>query len=634
MNNLATRFINGMTKEQKADLYRILAGAAFFILGEVFSHTVPFFMGYGALFFFIPGWLTVGAEVLWDALKNIRRGQVFDENFLMCIASIGAFFTGDYGEAMAVMLFFQVGELFEHLAVAKSRRSIGELMDLCPDVAHLKTENGLVDADPAEIEPGAVIAVRPGERVPLDGVVLRGVSALDTSAITGEPVPRPVSPGSEALSGCINKEGLLEITVSRPYSDSTVARIMDLVENAAAKKARSEAFITRFARVYTPAVVIGAALLAFLPPLILRQPFGPWVHQALMFLVVSCPCALVISVPLSFFGGIGGASRKGILAKGSISLETLAKAGVAVLDKTGTLTKGQFAVSKVLPAAGVRPEELLQKAALCEYYSAHPISASLQDACTLPLDPGRIGGYQELAGQGISAAVDGKQLLCGNAKLMAAHQIPVPEVRERGTVVCLAEEGVYLGCILIRDELKPTAKAAVRDLAALGLKTVMLTGDSEASAAPVAEELGIHQLHAGLLPQDKAALCEQIMADAHQKGKTVLFCGDGINDAPVLMLSDVGAAMGGVGSDAAIEAADLVLMDDNPEKLAAAVRIARKTVRIVWQNIVFALTVKLGILLLTAVGLTTSMWYAVFADVGVAVIAILNAMRAAGARDA
>ena len=630
MDKLA-RFYREMTDEQKGDLRRILIGGVIFILGEILSHTVPFFMGYGGLILFIPGWGVLGAEVLWSALKNIRHGQVFDENFLMCIASIGAFFTGDYGEAVAVMLFFQVGELFEHLAVARSRRSIGELMDLCPDIAHLKTEAGLVDTDPAEIQPGAVIAVRPGERIPLDGVVLSGVSALDTSAITGEPVPRPVSAGSEALSGCINKEGLLEITVSRPYEESTVSRIMDLVENAAAKKAKSEAFITRFARVYTPAVVIGAALLAFLPPLILREPFGPWVHQALMFLVVSCPCALVISVPLSFFGGIGGASRKGILAKGSISLENLAKVGVAVLDKTGTLTRGEFAVSEVSPV-GVPAGELLQKAALCEYYSSHPISASLRDACALPLDPGRIGDYQEVAGQGVLAAVDGKALLCGNEKLLASHGISVPPVGERGTVVHLAEEGVYRGYILIRDEIKPTSKAAVQGLASLGLRTVMLTGDAPAAAAPVAEELGIHKVYAGLLPQDKAALCEKIMGEAAGAGKKVLFCGDGINDAPVLMLSDVGAAMGGVGSDAAIEAADLVLMDDNPYKLVTAVRIARKTVRIVWQNIVFALAIKIGILLLTALGITTSMWYAVFADVGVAILAILNAMRAANVK--
>ena len=628
MDKLA-RFYREMTDEQKQDLRRIIIGGILFILGEVFSHTIPFFMGYGALILFIPGWLVLGAEVLWSALKNIRHGQVFDENFLMCIASIGAFFTGDYGEAVAVMLFFQVGELFEHLAVARSRRSIGELMDLCPDVAHLKTDSGLSDTAPSEIQPGSVIVVRPGERIPLDGVVLNGSSTLDTSAITGEPVPRPVGPGSEALSGCINQEGLLEITVSRPYEESTVSRIMDLVENAAAKKAKSEAFITRFARVYTPAVVIGAALLAFLPPLILRQPFGGWVHQALMFLVVSCPCALVISVPLSFFGGIGGASRKGILAKGSISLENLSKIGVAVLDKTGTLTRGKFAVSEVVPQ-GIPADELLQKAALCEYYSSHPISASLREGCTLPLDPSRIGDYQETAGHGVTATVDGKTLLCGNEKLLAAAGIAVPAVHQRGTVVYLAEDGVYKGHILIRDEIKPTSKAAVRDLSALGIQTVMLTGDSESSAQPVAEELSIHKVYAGLLPQDKASICEKIMGEASSQGKKVLFAGDGINDAPVLMLADVGAAMGGVGSDAAIEAADLVLMDDNPYKLVTAVKIARKTVQIVWQNIIFALVIKIGILLLTALGITTSMWYAVFADVGVAILAILNAMRCAG----
>ena len=448
---------------------------------------------------------------------------------------------------------------------------------------------------------------------------------LDTSALTGEPVPRSAVPGREVLSGSINQSGVLDIRVMRPYEESTVARIMELVENAASKKAKTEAFITRFARVYTPAVVIAAVLLAFLPPLILHEPFGGWIHRALMFLVVSCPCALVISVPLSFFGGIGGASRRGILAKGSNSLETLSKVATVIMDKTGTLTKGTFSVTEVHPE-GLTEEELLEKAALCEYYSGHPISQSLRAACKAELDAARISDYQETAGHGVTALVDGRKILCGNARLMEQHGIQTPEVTHPGTVVHLSEDGAYCGYILISDELKPTSKETVQTLNRMGIRTVMLTGDSPASAKPVADTLGITRLHAGLLPQDKVDLCEKIMKENEPSGKKTLFVGDGINDAPVLMLADIGAAMGGVGSDAAIEAADLVLMDDNPRKLVTAIRIARKTVAIVYENIVFALVVKLAILVLSALGIT-GMWLAVFADVGVAMLAILNAMR-------
>lgn len=625
------RLYGEMTRSQKKDLHRILIGAAIFILGEVLSHLVPFFSGYGGLIVFLPAWLVLGLGVLKEAAINIKNGQVFDENFLMCIASIGAFFTGDYPEAVAVMLFYQVGELFEHCAVDRSRRSITELMNLAPDVAYVRRDGQLVEEDPAAIEPGSIIVVRPGERVPLDGIVTEGSSMLDTSALTGEPVPQPVSAGSEVLSGSINQSGVLEVRVSKPYEESTVARIMELVENAASKKAKTEAFITRFARVYTPAVVICAALLAFIPPLILHQPFGGWIHRALCFLVVSCPCALVISVPLSFFGGIGGASKQGILAKGSNSLEMLASVGVAIMDKTGTLTKGTFAVTEVHPVEITR-EELLLKAALCEYYSGHPISQSLRGACKEALDPGRIADYQETAGHGVTALVDGKQVLCGNARLMEQHGISVPEQTSPGTVVHLSEDGVYRGYILIADEIKPTSKETVQALNQMGIQTVMLTGDSLSSAKPVADFLGISQLHAGLLPQDKVSLCEKIMEESNASGKKVLFVGDGINDAPVLMLADVGAAMGGVGSDAAIEAAELVLMDDNPKKLVTAIQIARKTVRIVRENIVFALAVKLVVLALSALDIT-GMWLAVFADVGVAVLAILNAMRCQAVAD-
>ncbi len=625
------RIYREMTRSQKKDLHRILLGAGIFVLGIILSHLVPFFDGYGGLIIFLPAWLVLGFGVLKEAVINIKNGQVFDENFLMSIASIGAFFTGDYAEAVAVMLFYQVGELFEHCAVDRSRRSITELMNLAPDVAYIRRDGELVEEDPADIEPGSIIVVRPGERVPLDGVVVEGSSMLDTSALTGEPVPQPVRPGSEVISGCINQSGVLDIRVSKPFEESTVSRIMELVENAASKKARTEAFITRFARVYTPAVVLGAVLLAVIPPLVLHQPFGGWIHRALMFLVVSCPCALVISVPLSFFGGIGGASKRGVLAKGSNSLETLSKVGTVIMDKTGTLTKGTFAVTDVQPV-GITREELILKAALCEYYSGHPISQSLRAACGETLDPERIADYHETAGHGVTALVDGKQVLCGNARLMEQCGITVPEKAVPGTVVHLAEDGIYRGYILISDEIKPTSKETVQTLNRMGIRTVMLTGDSLSSAKPVADSLGIAQLHAGLLPQDKVSLCEKVMKEGADSGKKTLFVGDGINDAPVLMLADVGAAMGGVGSDAAIEAADLVLMDDNPKKLVTAIKIARKTVRIVYENIVFALAVKLAILALSALGIT-GMWLAVFADVGVAMLAILNAMRCGRIKD-
>ena len=609
-----------MTRKQKKSLLRIVIGGVLMLAALL----APL-EGYWRLLLFVPAYLVAGGDVVWNALRGIFRGQLLDENFLMTVASVGAFFVSDYAEGVAVMLFFQVGELFQNIAVHRSRRSIAALMDIRPDSANVLRDGSFVTVSPEEVETGEVIQVRAGERIPLDGEVISGTAMLDTSALTGESVPRSVSPGSPVLSGSVNQNGLLEIRVSCPASQSTVTRILELVENASSRKARVESFITRFARVYTPAVVAAAVLLALLPPLILQQPFSKWIHQALTFLVISCPCALVISVPLSFFGGIGGASRKGILFKGSNALETVAFAGVVVFDKTGTLTEGVFEVTGLYPQGELEKDELLRLCAMAESVSEHPIALSVRRA--FGQETAAPDSFEERAGQGILAQVEGKTLACGNEKLMAALGLSPMTPSQPGTVVHLAVDGVYQGCLVISDRVRPDAKEAIIRLRRLGVRQmVMLTGDIAAAAQPVAQQLGLDRYWAGLLPGDKVEQVEKLLAEKRQ-GEKLLFVGDGINDAPVLALADAGVAMGGLGSDAAIEAADVVLMDDQPGKLADAVKIARKTMAIARENIIFALGVKGLILLLGLFGMA-SMWAAVFADVGVAVIAILNAMRA------
>ncbi|WOC32540.1 MULTISPECIES: heavy metal translocating P-type ATPase [Caproicibacterium] len=610
-----------MTAKQKRMLLRILISAALLLACALLP-----VRGTPRLLLFLAPYFLVGYDVLWKAVRNIAHGQVFDENFLMCVATIGALAVGEYPEAVAVMLFYQVGELFQSYAVGRSRKSISALMDIRPDSANLEQADGTVAVvDPEEVPVGSVIVVKPGEKIPLDGTVLEGSSLVDTSALTGESVPRQLAPGGEAMSGCINQSGVLRITVTKEFGASTVSKILDLVENASSKKARAENFITKFARYYTPIVVFAAVALAALPTLLFRQPFEDWLMRALNFLVVSCPCALVISVPLSFFGGIGGASRSGILIKGGNYMETLADAEVAVFDKTGTLTKGTFRVTQTVPQEGVAPETLLEIAALAESGSNHPISQSLRAAWGQQVPPDRVGEIQEIAGRGVQAQVDSRTVLAGNAKLMQQASVTFQDVSLPGTVVHVAADGKYLGYLLISDEVKPNAKEAIAKLKAAGIRrTVMLTGDNRTVAQAVAEQLGVDEVHAELLPGDKVGEVEKLMG---QKSGSLVFMGDGINDAPVLARADVGVAMGALGSDAAIEAADIVLMDDDPAKLAAAVRISRRTLRIVRQNIVFALAVKLLVLVLSALGLA-NMWAAVFADVGVTVIAILNSMRA------
>lgn len=610
-----------MTAKQKRMLLRILISAALLLACALLP-----VRGTPRLLLFLAPYFLVGYDVLWKAVRNIAHGQVFDENFLMCVATIGALAVGEYPEAVAVMLFYQVGELFQSYAVGRSRKSISALMDIRPDSANLEQADGTVAVvDPEEVPVGSVIVVKPGEKIPLDGTVLEGSSLVDTSALTGESVPRQLAPGGEAMSGCINQSGVLRITVTKEFGASTVSKILDLVENASSKKARAENFITKFARYYTPIVVFAAVALAALPTLLFRQPFEDWLMRALNFLVVSCPCALVISVPLSFFGGIGGASRSGILIKGGNYMETLADAEVAVFDKTGTLTKGTFRVTQTVPQEGVAPETLLEIAALAESGSNHPISQSLRAAWGQQVPPDRVGEIQEIAGRGVQAQVDSRTVLAGNAKLMQQASVTFQDVSLPGTVVHVAADGKYLGYLLISDEVKPNAKEAIAKLKAAGIRrTVMLTGDNRTVAQAVAEQLGVDEVHAELLLGDKVGEVEKLMG---QKSGSLVFMGDGINDAPVLARADVGVAMGALGSDAAIEAADIVLMDDDPAKLAAAVRISRRTLRIVRQNIVFALAVKLLVLVLSALGLA-NMWAAVFADVGVTVIAILNSMRA------
>ena len=608
-----------MTRKQKKVLIRILLAAVLTVAVRLLPVE-----GLWQLSLFLIPYLVIGWDILWKAARNIANGQVFDENFLMSVATVGALVLGEYTEAVGVMLFYQVGELFQSCAVGKSRRSIAALMDIRPDSARVEREGVLTEVDPEEVAVGELIEVRPGEKIPLDGVVVAGTSALNTAALTGESLPRDVGEGDEVPSGCVSVTGLLRLRVTKEFGRSTVSRILELVESAAEKKAKSEQFITRFARWYTPAVVIGAVLLAVVPSLITGQ-WSEWVRRALTFLVISCPCALVISIPLSFFGGIGGASARGILVKGGSYLELLARTETVVFDKTGTLTQGEFRVEKVCPAPGVDREELLAAAALAESRSDHPIARSVRSACCSPLPGLSIGAVRELPGFGVALQAGERLLLAGSEGLMAREGIPVPSTAEAGTVVHVAENGRYLGFLTVEDTVKDTAAPAVALLKGRGIRTVMLTGDSEAAAEKVARRLGLDGFHARLLPADKVERLEALLADK-TAGKALVFVGDGVNDAPVLARADVGIAMGGLGSDAAIEAADVVLMDDDPVKLAVAMELARKCVSIVRQNIAFALSVKALFLLLGAFGLS-GLWAAVFADVGVAVLAILNAMR-------
>ena len=611
-----------MSRKQKRGLARIGAGAV--LLAAAWLLPLE---GWASLAAFAVPYAVVGWDVLWKAVRNILHGQVFDENFLMALATVGAFATGEYSEGVAVMLFYQIGEWFQRYAVGRSRKSIAALMDIRPDHANLVGPDGTAqEVDPDEVSVGSIILVKPGERVPLDGTVLDGDSMLDTAALTGESVPRHAAAGDAVVSGCINGSGLLRVRVDKPYGESTVAKILDLVENAGEKKAKAENFITKFSRWYTPAVVIAALALAVLPPLVLGGGWAGWVHRALIFLVISCPCALVISVPLSFFGGIGGASRRGILVKGGAYMEVLANTGTVVFDKTGTLTKGVFSVTAVHPHE-IDKAQLVELAALAESYSTHPIAASLRTAYGQAPDTARVADYEELSGRGVRAKVDGRTVCVGNGRLMDEAGAEWHECHLTGTVAHVAVDGRYAGHIVISDEVKPDAAAAIAALKAAGVhKTVMLTGDAKEVGEAVAKQLGIDEAHTQLLPAGKVEHMEQLLA-GQPKGEALAFVGDGVNDAPVLARADVGIAMGGIGSDAAIEAADVVLMDDKPSKLAEAVRISRRTLRIVHQNIVFALAVKALVLVLGALGMA-NMWEAVFADVGVMVLAILNAMRA------
>ncbi len=629
-----------MNKKQRKWRNRILVALALFAIIFAAEHLLPLESWLGkqgsvfALFvsYLVP-YLIAGHDVLARAARNITTGEVFDENLLMTIATIGAFAMvlfpdadPSMAEGTAVMLFYQVGELFQSYAVGKSRKSIASMMDIAPDYANVEQNGNLVEVDPSEVQVGSTIVVKPGERVPIDGIVIEGDSQVDTAALTGESVPRHIGVGQEIISGCVNMTGLLKVQTTKPFGESTVSRILELVENASEKKARTENFITRFARYYTPIVTIGAVILAIVPPLFGLGAWSDWILRGLTFLVVSCPCALVISVPLSFFGGIGGASKLGVLVKGSNYLEVLSKVDTVVFDKTGTLTNGTFDVVAVHPEENITTEHLLDVAAHAESYSDHPIAASVKRAATCEIDALRVNNAHEESGHGIVADVDSKQVLVGNDKLLKEHGIPCEACEVTGTILHVAIDGVYAGHIVISDVIKSDAQEAIAALHAQGVaKTVMLTGDRTAVAADVATKLGIDEYHAELLPEDKVSQVERLLSQEGEKAN-LAFVGDGINDAPVLTRADVGIAMGAMGSDAAIEAADVVLMDDKPSNIARAVRLARRTMRIVWQNIIFALGVKFLVLILAALGIA-NMWLAVFADVGVAILAILNAMR-------
>ncbi len=616
-----------MNKKQKKVLIRIIAAVVLLI-------ALAFVPAEGWLQFalYMLPYLVIGYDILKKAVKGILNRQVFDENFLMAVATIGAIALGDYKEGVAVMLFYQIGELFQSYAVGKSRRNISELMDIRPDYANVEQDGELVQVDPDEVEIGTVILVKPGEKIPVDGIVVEGASSLNTSALTGESLPREAKEGDEVISGCINMTGLLKIRTTKEFGESTVSKILELVENSSSRKSRSENFISKFARIYTPAVCYGAVALALIPPIVrmvfmgLPADFGTWIYRALTFLVISCPCALVISIPLSFFAGIGGASKEGVLVKGSNYLETLSQTKYVVFDKTGTMTQGVFEVSGIYPAA-LSKEEVVEYAACAESYSSHPISKSLQKAYGKEIDKNRVTEVKEISGKGVTAQVDGRLVAAGNGKLMDQLGVPYTVCNEVGTLVYVAVDGRFAGCILISDLLKPHAKEAIAALKNAGVtRTVMLTGDTKRVADAVAAELGIHEVCSELLPADKVSKVEELLARKSGKEK-LAFVGDGINDAPVLSRADIGIAMGALGSDAAIEAADIVLMDDDPLKIAKAIRISRKCIRIVYENIYFAIGIKVICLILGALGIA-NMWAAIFADVGVMVIAVLNAIRA------
>ena len=619
--------VNNMTKKQKKMLYRIIVTFLLFAVLMVCEHTGRM-DGWNKIVLFViylVPYLVIGYDIVYKAARNISHGQVFDENFLMMIATFGAFGVGEYSEAVAVMLFYQVGELFQGYAVGKSRQSISDMMDICPEYANIEEDGVLKQVDPDDVEVGSIIVVKPGERIPLDGIVVEGESLIDTAALTGESVPRSAKAGDEIISGCVNGSGTLKVKTTKEFDDSTVAKILELVENASSKKAKVENFITRFAKYYTPVVTIGAVILAILPPLIIGGGWAEWIQRACIFLVISCPCALVISVPLGFFGGIGAASKIGVLVKGSNYLEAVAEMTTIVFDKTGTLTKGEFKVTDVITENGSK-EELIELAALGEGYSNHPIANSICEAYGKELDLNRVTNTEEIAGHGIKAVIDGKTVLLGNEKLMKSESIFYTSCKSMGTVVYVACNGVFEGAVVISDTIKDGAKEAIRDMKQVGVRhTVMLTGDRREAAETVAQTLGIDEVHAELLPGGKVEQVEALLK-AEKEKERLAFVGDGINDAPVLTRADIGIAMGSMGSDAAIEAADIVLMDDDVTKIASVVKIARKTLRIVKQNIVFALAIKALVLILGALGMA-NMWEAVFADVGVSVIAILNSMR-------